>query len=181
MREIWKDVKGFEGIYQVSNYGRVKAYTKLIKHSRVGYMRRIKERFLSICDNGYGYKNVYFCVNGKRTVKYIHRLVAEAFLPNPQNYKEINHKDYNKENNFVENLEWCSRRQNIEHSLINMYIPRKKHKPSGTGYKYIYFRKRNGKTLYRLVFYGYEKTFNTLSEALEERGRLVNGKEYYLE
>lgn len=98
--EIWKDVKGYEGLYSVSNKGRVKSH--------------IKNRILSPQDNGVGYFKVIL-VGGKRA--YIHRLVADAFLPNPHNRTEVNHKDSNPSNNSVENLEWVSSSENSKHAV----------------------------------------------------------------
>lgn len=71
---------------------------------------------LSPCDNGKGYLMVNVNINGKRTCKAIHRLLGEAFLPNPENYSDINHIDGNRQNNALENLEWCTHGQNIKHS-----------------------------------------------------------------
>ena len=100
--EEWRDVAGYEGLYQVSNLGRVK---------RLGYSR--KEKILKPAK----YKDLYFFVilshNGKRSKNYIHRLVAIAFIPNPENKREVDHIDGNKTNNYVSNLQWCSHRENV--------------------------------------------------------------------
>lgn len=113
--EAWKDIDGYEGYYQVSNYGEVRSldYIKEIKSPYGGYMnKRFKGRVLSPNDNGNGYLSVQL-FKGKR--KYIHRLVANAFLDNSNGYKEINHKDRNTKNNNVENLEWCTRKYNVNY------------------------------------------------------------------
>lgn len=94
MEETWKDIKDYEGMYQVSNLGRVKSLKKNI--------------ILKMNKCSSGYYNVSFWKNGKEKKKLIHRLVAEAFLDNPDNLPVINHKDENKTNNSVENLEWCT-------------------------------------------------------------------------
>ena len=99
MGEIWKPVVGYENLYEVSNLGRVKS----LKDNKGRYREKIK----SSSDNGRGYLNVCLYKNGKGKRCYIHRLVAEAFLDNPNNYPIINHKDENKQNNHVSNLEWC--------------------------------------------------------------------------
>ena len=98
-KEIWKDIEGFEGLYQISNFGKVKSL-----HNRGG----IKERILKPYKKKNGYLQVK--LRNKNHIKYetIHRLVAQAFLPNPTKLPSINHKDENKENNNVDNLEWCS-------------------------------------------------------------------------
>ena len=100
IKEIWKPVVGYEGLYMVSNWGRVKS----IKFG--------KERILKPGTNNYGYLLVMLCKDGKIKGFTVHRLVAEAFLPNPHNYPCVNHKDENKQNNNVSNLEWCSAQYN---------------------------------------------------------------------
>ena len=100
IKEYWKPVVGYEGLYMVSNWGRVKS----IKFG--------KERILKPGTNNYGYLLVMLCKDGKIKGFTVHRLVAEAFLPNPHNYPCVNHKDENKQNNNVSNLEWCSAQYN---------------------------------------------------------------------
>ena len=104
--EEWKDIKGYEGIYQISNKGRVKT---------LGNNKTKKEK---IRDGKIdrGYKRISLCKNGKEKKYSIHRLVAEAFLPNPDNLPVVNHKDENKLNNNVENLEWCTQEYNVNYS-----------------------------------------------------------------
>ena len=103
MQEIWKDVANYEGLYQVSNLGRVKS---------IGYK---KELILKHFNTG-GYKRVTLIKNKIRKHHLIHRLVAETFIPNLNNLPQINHKDENKKNNCVNNLEWCSNSYNIQYS-----------------------------------------------------------------
>ena len=117
MKEIWKDIKGYEGLYQVSNLGRVKSLKREIKNQYNKYI--IKEKIITSFDNGKGYLRLYLYKNGISKNYYIHRLVAEAFIPNPNNYMEINHKSGIKTENFVNNLEWCNRKQNMEHAYKN--------------------------------------------------------------
>ncbi len=104
--EIWKDIKNYEGIYQVSNYGNVKRlYGKGARYERI-----IKPNTTN--------KNYYFvvlCKNGIRNYCRVHRLVAETFIPNPDNLPCVNHKDENKQNNNVENLEWCTIKYNTNY------------------------------------------------------------------
>lgn len=104
-KEIWRDIKGYEGLYQVSNLGRVKrlAGLRMYKNSPSRYFN---ERILKPKKDKNGYLLVGLSKNGA-TLK-VHRLVANAFIPNPNNYPCINHIDENKENNSVENLEWCT-------------------------------------------------------------------------
>ena len=109
--EIWKDIVGYEGMYQVSNMGRVRSLDRIIVY-KDGRVWNCKGRILSIHDNGKGYKFVRLSKYGKPKQEYIHRLVATAFIDNQDNLPEVNHKDENKENNCVYNLEWCSREYN---------------------------------------------------------------------
>ena len=118
MTEIWKDIKGYEGLYQISNFGNVKRIKGINSRYYDGYV-------LNTSDNGQGYKLVGLSKNKKRTNHYIHRLVAEAFIDNPQQYKEINHIDNNKSNNKVQNLEWCDRSYNVKYSYKQGRLPQK--------------------------------------------------------
>ena len=80
-------------------------------------MNMVSGKWLSICDNGRGYKQVFVCVKNKRHMRYVHRLVAECYIPNPNSLPEVNHLDGNKANNSVDNLEWCTRRDNAIHAI----------------------------------------------------------------
>ena len=109
-KEVWKDVKGYEGLYKVSNLGRVKALERKITYSNGAehiYPEKIKNQV-----NSCGYLAVSLCKDGKPKQIKVHRLVAEAFLPNDNNLPQVNHKDEDKHNNNVENLEWCSAKYN---------------------------------------------------------------------
>ena len=101
--EIWKDCKGYEGLYQVSDKGRVWSVRK--------------QKIIKAFENSYGYMEIVLTAkNGKKKYERIHRLVAIAFIPNPNNYPQVNHKDEDKTNNCVENLEWCTPRYNTLYS-----------------------------------------------------------------
>lgn len=104
--EIWKDIKDYEGLYQISNYGRVKSLSNSQKR---------KEKILKP-EIRTGYYSINLCKNGNQKNTRIHRLVAEAFIPNPDNLLCVNHKDENKLNNKVENLEWCTHLYNYHYS-----------------------------------------------------------------
>ena len=106
MKEEWRDIKGYEGKYQVSNLGRVKS---------LNYRRTGKEEILTNTPNEKGYLYLFLYKKGKRKPYYIHRLVTDAFIVNPNNYEEVNHKDEDKTNNNVDNLEWCSRKYNMNY------------------------------------------------------------------
>lgn len=111
--EIWKDIKGFEGFYMVSNTGRVKSLSRISNNSR--YISEEKILSPRVCGTQREYLSVSLHANGKTKQMKIHRLVAEAFVPNPNAYREINHKDENKGNNHVDNLEWCTRSYNVNY------------------------------------------------------------------
>lgn len=106
MQEVWKDISDFEGLYQVSNLGRVKSFRRSTKH------RWESEYILkpSLANNGY-YQVTLYDNTHKRKFS-VHRLVATAFIPNPDNLPMVNHKDENRLNNEVSNLEWCTARYN---------------------------------------------------------------------
>lgn len=109
MKEIWKDINGYEGLYQVSNMGRVK---RLNTCDSIG--RMLDERVLKKSNNN-GYEMVRLCKNAKQYGYNIHRLVAQAFIPNPENKPQVNHIDENKTNNTILNLEWVTAKENQNH------------------------------------------------------------------
>lgn len=109
--EVWKDVKGYEGRYQISNRGRVKSLPIDEK-----FCKRTEEVIMRTFTCGSGYQEVIFTSRRKRKPMLIHRMVAEAFIANPDEKKEVNHKDGNKMNNDVTNLEWVTPSENIRHS-----------------------------------------------------------------
>ena len=126
-KEIWKDVSEFDNHYQISNLGRFKRKERKTKSAAKGHngFRVLKEKIHYQCDNGKGYKFVYVQINNKRIRAYVHRLVAKYFIENPNNYAEVNHKDFNKSNNKASNLEWCNRLYNSTHysnSIKNKYL-----------------------------------------------------------
>ena len=119
MQEIWKDIKGYEGLYQVSNKGNVKSLKRVYWSGIKNLTPKIlKEKILNT-HKAYNtdYLNVVIYKNSKPKCWYLHRLVAETFLPNPENKRCINHIDGNKRNNNVENLEWCTYAENTEHAI----------------------------------------------------------------
>lgn len=117
MEEIWKDIEGYEGSYQVSNYGRVKCLTRL--RGKI-VKRRAYEKILKL-DPYTPYLSTRLTDSKTGIAKkfLVHRLVAKAFIPNPNNYPFINHKDLNKINNHVSNLEWCTAKENMKHAHLN--------------------------------------------------------------
>lgn len=106
--EEWKDIQGYEGIYMISNLGNVKGFK---------YKTGFKEHLLKPMHDKNGYCKVSLYKNRKMRMVSIHRLVAEAFIPNLENKPQVNHIDGDKDNNSVYNLEWCTNKENIEHAI----------------------------------------------------------------
>lgn len=124
MQEVWKDIKGYEGLYQVSNLGNVKSTKHFHNTNSGGYMQEehiLKPKKTSRlkdgkCSGRTECLQVHLCGNGKSKTFLLHRLVAHAFIPNPQNKPCVNHKNGNGFDNRVENLEWVTNSENIKHA-----------------------------------------------------------------
>lgn len=115
--EIWADIPNYEGLYQVSNLGRIRSLDKIVDNKRGIYKKygRIK----TISNASYGYKSVGLCKDGVRKTWLIHILVAKAFIPNPLGKRTINHINCNKTDNRVCNLEWATYSENIKHAFAH--------------------------------------------------------------
>lgn len=114
MEEIWKDIKGYESLYQVSNMGRIKSLERYKEnHSK---LQKVEEKIKTINIKNSGYQFVQLYKNNKYKNLMVHRLVAQAFIPNVDNKPQINHIDGNKLNNNVTNLEWCTNSENEKHA-----------------------------------------------------------------
>lgn len=113
--ELWKPVVGWENYYEVSNHGNIRTKERVVKTGRGGYrtLRCIIIKKALNCSNGY--YQVGLCANRVHKTVYVHRLVAEAFVVNSNNLPEVNHLDENKTNNHADNLEWCTRIENLHH------------------------------------------------------------------
>ena len=119
---VWKDIVGYEGLYQVSDDGRVRSKDRITTGKR---NRIVKGKILSAGTNTCGYLIVVLCKDGKTKTQKVHRLVAKAFIPNTDCKPYINHLDGNPKNNIVSNLEWCTQHENVQHAYDT-----KLHKPN---------------------------------------------------
>lgn len=144
--EIWKDVIGYEGKYKVSNYGRVFSI--------------YSNKYLAQTKVNRGYLRVQLWKNNCGKAEYVHRLVARHFLDNPDNLPQVNHKDENKENNYVENLEWCSNEYN------NAYGDKRKRQGETL--------KQNGKNSHKVAQYTLDDEYIATYRSMAEAERLNN-------
>ena len=119
--EQWRDIEGYEGLYQVSNEGRVKALGRTIVYKN-GHKYKYDEHLMRIIVDQEGYCYVGLNAGGKQKRFRVHRLVANAFIPNPDNLPEINHKNECTTDNSVENIEWCDHTYNINFGTRNKRV-----------------------------------------------------------
>lgn len=121
--EEWRSVVGFEGYYEVSNFGEVRSLDRVVTMKngvkRITHGKKLTQGRYNSKSN---YRAVILCKNGKSKKESVHRLVAMAFLPNPDNLPEINHKDEDKQNNRADNLEWCDRKYNNTYGSVRFRI-----------------------------------------------------------
>lgn len=126
--EEWRDVDGFEGFYQVSNLGNVRSLDRYVSYKGIG-SALLKGKKMKLSQSVSGYLYVTLQKDGKFKRFRVHRLVAQAFIPNPNNLSQVNHKDEDKTNNTVENLEWCDATYNCNYGTRNNKIICKRKKP----------------------------------------------------
>ena len=179
--EIWKPIPGYESSYEVSNLGNVRSKDRVIyqKDSHGGMMyKRYRGKPVAQTDNGQGYKIVSLGNFGRKN-HYVHRLVAEMFVDNPNGFTVVNHLDYNTNNNRADNLEWTTIAGNVRHSINRMRHPRTKCRKTMTGEKYITIRK--GKYRFSISHGGisFDRAFDTLEEAISKRNEVIENAKYY--
>lgn len=153
-KEIWKDIEGYEGIFQVSNLGRIRSLDRYVNTCH-GAKRIQKGRILkpTKCKNGYYEAQINH--KGKRKIFLLHRLVGKYFLENPDNLPEINHKDEDVSNNCVENLEWCTSKYNANYGTRNIRMM------EGRNFKPVIQLSKNGEFI---------KKWDKMSDACKETG-----------
>jgi hypothetical protein len=155
--EIWKDIQNYEGLYQASNYGNLSSYARL--GTKGGILKGGKDKD--------GYLLIILYKDGKRETRKFHRLIAETFIPNPNNYPMVNHKNGIKYDNRLENLEWCTARENAAHYYSSTNKSSK--------YVGVRFYKNNGKWNARisidkkLIHLGYFDTEILAANAYQQR------------
>lgn len=168
IKEIWKDIKEYEGLYQVSNLGKIRSLDRAVRKNYNKYVSKGKILKQEI-------RNTYYTVQlnkeGKRKVFQVHRLVAQAFIPNYNNYPIVNHIDENPVNNMVENLEWCTQKYNVCHSKWKMYCTKNTKVSSKTNEKYINIK--NNKYRVHIKQLKKEKYFSNIEEAIKYRNSLL--------
>ena len=111
-KEIWKDIQGYEGIYQVSSHGRVRSLDRIVVRPNGNGDYFAKGKIIYVVLTKHGYNEVHLHKDNKTKIYKVHRLVAQAFIKNPNNLPCVNHIDENKTNNNVNNLEWCTYKYN---------------------------------------------------------------------
>lgn len=113
--EIWQEIRGYEGLYKVSNLGRVKSENRVVMRGN-GAPQTFSEKIIAQRDNSNGYYRVALWKDGKQEYRFVHRLVAEAFVQNVDNKPVVGHIDFDRHNNKAENLRWCTQAENLGRS-----------------------------------------------------------------
>ncbi len=165
--EKFKEINGYGGKYLIGDRG-----TVISTEFRNNKIAKQRNKVIKPTDNGNGYKIVFLRKTGIRKRFYVHRLVAEHFLEMAEGCVVINHKDHDKSNNSVDNLEWCTQKENVACSADRMRHEKSVSRKTNTGEKYI--RERKGR--FRVVIKGRcDKSFKALPEAVKYRNEVLNG------
>ena len=172
--EEWKYIDGYDKKYQISNTGRVRSLYRVVVSGNCGMYHSIENsvRELKPHIDKLGYKHFTLMQMGKIKVVLAHRLVAEAFIPNPENKPNVNHIDFNPSNNNVENLEWVTQKENVRHSVHRYCVPH--NRKTNSGEKYISINKYN--TFKVTIRPNHARTFKTLEEAIVYRDKILKGE-----
>lgn len=171
--EIWKDIIGYEGYYQISNLGRVKRCARYIdRHTdSIVHKKFYKEHIMKMCSRR-GYFAVSLCKNCKVKTKLVHRLVANAFIDNPLNKKQVNHKNGKRNDNRVENLEWVTNAENQQHSFkVLGRVSGRKGKPMSKNMKIglkKYWKEHYGDKVKKVKCIERNTIFSSISNACKE-------------
>lgn len=170
MEEIWKDIPSYEGYYQVSNLGNFRSLPRVIRYKNNGTRNYLAKRLLTETTKD-NYQRITLMKEGVKTRYQAHRLVALAFIPNPENKPCINHIDGNKSNNVVTNLEWCTPSENMTHADNTGLRDMSKHHPS------------NAKKIKCLetgeIFVSYYQAIKWLGKTTNSLSALVRGTRNY--
>ena len=167
--EIWKDVEEFKGVLQVSNLGRIRTLDHYVRYKSPNHKKLIKGRIRKLFIGNSGYYYFMFNHNGISKHLQVHRLVAKAFIPNPNNKLQVNHVNANKLDNRVENLEWCTPSENMKHAYDNKLIPLNKIGHSG-------FLNPSARAVDAYTLDGkFLKHFDTMKDAANEYGIPLSG------
>lgn len=168
MNEIWKPIKGYEGYYEISNFGKVRSLDRIVKQGTS--LRKVKAKTINLHIGAYGYPCVSLCKDGKTKCFPIHRLLARAFIPNPENKPHIDHIDTDKTNYRLDNLRWCTQKENMNNPLTlafckeRVYTKERTEKINKT--KIERKRKTAPKKIYQFDKNGYLiKEYNSIREA----------------
>lgn len=171
--EEWRDIPGYEGLYQVSNLGRVRSLDRTI--IRGGIPRKINGTNIKQADNRSGYMTVDLHKNGMVRRYYVHRIVASVFVDNPCNKSVVDHIDHDRGNNRYDNLRWVTQCENLEHSKPNQPKTHASWKTPKSKNKYIYELNIRGRKVYRVSKVGSIKIrmrqFSNLEDALFYRDK----------
>ena len=173
MEENWKPITGYENKYEISNFGRVKSYAQANRQGRTTYGHLDKK----------GYRTVFLYDKPQHGTWFkVHRLVATAFLENPNNYPEVNHKDENKSNNYIDNLEWCTNLYNSRYGTKNQRAAEKNRCCETTSKKVYSIDKNNNIEYFDSIGEAERLTGNSHSNivrALKGRTKKCGGRKWF--